>query len=61
MVGGLSGDSGFQPADSFDVLTLPRRCRSESKKSPRPAEKQKTIVPRHAMRVVRPPAEVKVG
>jgi nucleotidyltransferase/DNA polymerase involved in DNA repair len=43
--------------DSFDVArTMP----SSKTKKIRPAE-NKSIVPRHAMRVLRPPAEVKVG
>ncbi len=43
--------------DSFDVApTMP----SSKTKKVRPAE-NKSIVPRHAMRVLRPPAEVKVG
>lgn len=43
--------------DSFDVQTSMRAAKT---KKPRPAE-SKSIVPRHAMRVLRPPAEVKVG
>jgi protein ImuB len=43
--------------DSFDVL--PSMPSSKGKKQ-RPSE-SKSIVPRHAMRVLRPPAEVKVG
>ena len=44
--------------DSFDVLaTMP----SSGKPKKSRTAKSKSIVPRHAMRVLRPPAEVKVG
>lgn len=48
--------------DSFDVLaTMPSTKGRKSKARDSGLGKSKSIVPRHAMRVLRPPAEVKVG
>jgi protein ImuB len=48
--------------DSFDVtLTMPETKGRKQKTGDDEGGKRKSIVPRHAMRVLRPPAEVKVG